>query len=123
MKEILIRLLVAAFLTFAALALSAPARGQQATPKTNSAGQSVVFQNATPAASAGDDQTQDALVFTGQIEPEKGTLVLIDPVARITYQLDDQTRARRFVGKQVRVTGRLEMKSNTIRVDIINPLR
>lgn len=122
MKEILIRLLVAAFLTFAALALSAPARGQQAAPKTNSASQSVVLQNATPA-SAGDDQTQEALVFTGQIEPEKGTLVLIDPVARITYQLDDQTRARRFVGKQVRVTGKLEMKSNTIRVDMIDPLR
>lgn len=137
MKEILIRLLLAALLTLAAFALSSSARAEQAAAQQDSTSRSEVSRDPqTPAAapvdqndaraaasSSGDDQTQNALVFTGQIEQEKGALVLIDPVAKVTYQLNDQMRAKRFVGKQVRVIGKLEMKSNTIHVDTINPAR
>jgi hypothetical protein len=37
------------------------------------------------------------------------------------YQLDDQTQASKFKGKDVKVTGQLDQASNTIRVQSIEP--
>jgi hypothetical protein len=65
------------------------------------------------------DQTQDELAFTGRIEQEKGSLLLKDPVTKLNYQLDDQGIAKKFIGKQVKVKGKLEMKTNTIQVSTI----
>lgn len=65
------------------------------------------------------DQTQDELTFTGRIQKEKGALVLKDRVTKLTYQLDDQPRARKFIGRLVKVTGKLEMNSNTIQISRI----
>jgi hypothetical protein len=131
MRIFLFRLLVAAALTLAAFALSEPAHGQQAdedsTP-TNSKPQgraprtpapSTPQSAASSAAPSSGDQTQDELAFTGHIEQEKGTLVLKDPVTKLTYQLDDQPRARKFIARQVKVIGKLQMKSNTIQVSRI----
>ena len=131
MKNILFRLLVAAALTLAALALSSSTHGQQtdedASP-TNSGPQGKTPQAAvrpdmqSPASNAqpsAGDQTQDELAFTGRIQEEKGVLVLKDRVSKLTYQLDDQPRARKFIGRQVRVTGKLEMNSNTIQISRI----
>ncbi len=53
---------------------------------------------------------------------EQGQLVLKDPVTKMSYQLNDQARAKPYVGKQVKVTGKLEMKSNTIYIEGIEPL-
>jgi hypothetical protein len=131
MKDILFRLLVAAALTLAALALSSSAHGQQAdedTTPTNSRPQghaqqsppSSETQSPPPSAQTPPgDQTQDELAFTGRIEPEKGALVLKDPITQLSYQLDDQTRARKFIGKQVKIKGKLEMKSNRIQINSI----
>jgi hypothetical protein len=131
MKDILFRLLVAAALTLAAFALSSSAHGQQAdedTTPTNSRPQGHAQQSSpapetqsppSRAQTPPDDQTQDELAFTGRIEPEKGTLVLKDPITQLSYQLDDQTRARKFIGKQVKIKGKLEMKSNTIQINSI----
>lgn len=131
MKDILFRLLVAAALTLAAFALSSSAHGQQAdedaTP-TNSGPQGKAQQTSpssetlTPSSSARSspaDQTQDELAFTGRIEEEKRILILKDPITRLSYQLDDQPRAKKFNGKQVKVRGKLDMKSNTIQVSNI----
>src|SRR3974390_2900026 len=109
MRNILFRLLVAAALTLAAFALSSPAHGQQAdedsTP-TNSKPQGRAPRSPAPstpppaashAAPSSGVQTQDELAFTEHIEQEKGTLVLKDPVTKLTYQLDDQPKARKFV--------------------------
>lgn len=134
MKEILIRLLVAAFITFAAFALSSSARGQQPKhidqePQQQSASAHSQLPPETEASAvtevlSGDaDQTQDALFFTGQIAQAKGSLVLMDLITRITYQLDDQERAKPFAGRQVRVVGKLEMRSNTILVETISVRR
>jgi hypothetical protein len=49
--------------------------------------------------------------------------VLNDPVTKMDYQLDDQAKAKPYIGKQVKVTGKLEMNSNTIHVDSIEPLQ
>ncbi len=43
-----------------------------------------------------------------------------DPVTKMSYQLDDQSKAKPYIGKQV--IGKLEMKSNTIHIDSIEPL-
>jgi hypothetical protein len=126
MKDILFRLLVAAALTLAALALSSSAQGQQAdedaTP-TNSRPQGKAQQSSpptetqtSPSVPSGGNQTQDELAFTGRIEQDKGTLILKDPITKLSYQLDDQARARKFIGKQVKIKGKLEMRSNTIEV-------
>ena len=131
MKNILFRLRVAAALTLAALALSSSAHGQQAdedaTPTTSGSQAKIppspvrpqirsLAWNAHPSAG---DQTQDELAFTGRIAEENGALVLKDPVTKLTYRLDDQFRARKFRGRQVKVTGKLEMKSNTIQISRI----
>ena len=131
MKNILFRLLVAAALTLAAFALASPAHGQQAdedsTPSNSkpqardqqSPARSTTQSPPASAAPSSGDRTQDELVFTGRVKEERGTLVLKDPVTKLTYQLDDQSRARKFLGKQVKVVGKLEMNSNTIQVSLI----
>jgi Protein of unknown function (DUF5818) len=73
-------------------------------------------------ASSDDAQTQDAKVFSGRIVQENGQLVLKDTVANVSYNLDDQAKAKRYTGKQVKVTGQLELNSNTIHVDSIELL-
>lgn len=134
MREILFRLLMAAALTLAAVALSSPAHGQQTnedpTPTSSSRRQqpsqpqlqSIASAQSPNAAYATDDQTEDELGFTGRIEEEAGALVLKDPITKLSYQLSDFAKAKKFVGKQVRVKGKLAMKSNTIQINTIAPL-
>jgi len=124
MKDIFLRLLMAAVLTLAALAVSST-HGPQADEDATS-GKSTV-QEKIPAfgiqapsrTSPRADQTEDELTFNGHIEHENGVLVLKDPATNLTYKLDDQARAAKYVGKHVKVLGRLDMKSNTIQVSNI----
>jgi len=133
-KNLLIRFMLAAALTLVAFARVSSAQAQQAdedrapaTPRqqqpaeTKSPGQPQV-----PApsgyANTNDAQTRQALAFTGRIANEKGKLVLKDPVTKMSYQLNDQSKAKPYVGKQVKVVGKLEMKSNTIHIDTIEPI-
>lgn len=120
MKEILIRLLVAACLTLAAFALSSSARGLQTySPADATHSNPKALQTAALTSSSNEDETQEAFAFTGQVAQTKRVLVLMDPITKIAYQLDDQVRARRYIGRQVKVIGRLDLKSNTIRIDTI----
>jgi hypothetical protein len=50
-------------------------------------------------------------------------LVLYDSGNRITYELDDQAKARPFAGQQVQVTGTLDSFANTIHVNRITPVQ
>ena len=75
--------------------------------------------NETP---SNDMKSQDAKSFTGQVAKEKGKLVLRDPVTKMSYKLDDQDKAASYVGKQVKVTGKLDMNTNTIQVESIEPI-
>jgi hypothetical protein len=128
-KNFLIRILLAAALTLVTFGLASSAQAQQAdedpvpaspqqpqptTPKSPPQQQS--------SAPSSDDQTQQALAFTGRVTSEQGRLVLNDPVTKMRYQLDDQTKAKPYVGRQVKVIGKLEMKSNTIHIDSIEPV-
>jgi hypothetical protein len=129
MRDFLTRLLLAVAITLVAFALVSPANAQTADDARSPAAtaQQPVEQQSpkrpdasTP--SSGDTQTQDALAFTGQVTKEKGQIVLHDPVTKTSYQFDDQSKAKPYLGKQVKVTGKLEMNSNTIQVERIEPL-
>ena len=51
-----------------------------------------------------------------------GKYVLYDAASKKVYKLDDQTQAKQYVGKSVKVSGKLDMNSNTIQVNSIEPL-
>lgn len=131
MKTFFVRLSLAAVLTLIAVAIaSSTARAQQADEdpapasphqrQPTPAPQSPQQPNAAPSSDA--TQTQAALAFTGRVMSERGKLVLQDPVTKMTYQFDDPSKAKPYVGKEVKVTGRLEMNTNTIHIDRIAPL-
>jgi predicted RNA-binding protein len=71
---------------------------------------------------SGETTTEEAKTFNGRIVKENGEVILKDPVTKVTYKLDDSTKARQYMGKQVKVTGKLDMNSNTIRVESIEPM-
>jgi hypothetical protein len=142
-KEIVKRLMLAAAITLVAFALASlghaqqadedpapatrpqqkPQAGPQSSEKQAASGPA---QQNSPAnqsnAEANDDQTQDALAFTGRIMEQNGELVLNDPVTKVSYQLDDPSKAKPYIGKQVRIIGKLGMKKNTIHIDSIEPV-
>lgn len=143
MKEIMKRLFLAVAITLVAFALAslghaqqadedpAPASRQQQKPEAvpqpgGKPATSPVQQN-SPANKSGadtidDETTQDALVFTGRIVEQHGELVLDDPVTRVSYQLDDRSKAKPYIGEQVKIIGKLGMKKNTIHIDSIEPV-
>lgn len=65
--------------------------------------------------------THEAKTFSGTITKENGELVLKDPVTKVSYKLSDQKKAKQYSRKAVKVTGKLEINSNTIQVDRIEP--
>jgi len=142
MKEIVKRLMLAVAITLVAFALAslghaqqadedpAPATKPQQKPQSvpqssgkqatsNSAQQNSVNKSS---AEANDDQTQDALTFTRRIVEQHRELVLNDPVTKLNYHLDDPSKAKPYIGKQVKIFGKLGMKKNTIHIDSIEPV-
>ena len=105
MKKFLLRFAFAAILTLAAVVGGWSARGQQ--------------QDEGQIPASGEATTQEDKSFSGNIVRENGKLVLKDPVTKVVYKLDDPAKAKQYVGKRVKVTGKLEMNSNTIRVESI----
>jgi uncharacterized protein DUF5818 len=128
MKNFLIRILLALAFVLVAFVLASPAQAQQAdedpttgTPRQQQPTSKSQSQEAPAPPSAGD-QTQESLAFTGRVTEEQGHLVLKDPVTKLNYQFDDPSKAKPYLGKQVKVVGKLELKSNTIHIDSIEPL-
>lgn len=69
------------------------------------------------------DQTQkdSQQTTTGKIaKSDDGKYVLVDSAGTM-YQLDDQSTAKKFAGKAVRVSGTVDTSSNTIHVTDIKP--
>lgn len=64
------------------------------------------------------DQT-DLRTFAGKISKSGGKYVLEDPSSNTSFTLDDQKTAKKYDGKSVVVTGRLDTSSNTIHVQKI----
>jgi hypothetical protein len=57
--------------------------------------------------------------FTGTVVKAGGKYVL--KTSDMNYQLDDQQKAKRFVGQQVQVSGNLDTNTSTIHVSDISP--
>ena len=138
MKQILTRLALAAAITLAAFAITSHAQqsGNQqpdedrtpvsprqqpppATPKAPTQTETPNPPERSAGAQTNDEQTQEALAFTGRVEESNGNLVLHDPVTKMSYRLDDPSKVRSYVGKQVKIVGKLAMRSNTIHVDSV----
>jgi len=62
---------------------------------------------------------EKAKVFTGTIMKKGDNFVLNDAANKTTYMLDDAEKASQFEGKKVRVTGTVDVASNTIHVETI----
>jgi hypothetical protein len=99
-----------------------PAQTPSSTPPEPGAGTATdpaatAQQNEPQMPSAGADaKTQDAQAFTGKIVKQSGRIVLMDPVTKTTYRIDDASKVKVYMGKEVKVTGTLDMDSNTIHV-------
>jgi hypothetical protein len=99
-----------------------PAQTPSATPQEPAAGTATdpaagAQQNEPQMPAAGADaKTQDARAFTGKIVRQNGRIVLMDPVTKTTYRIDDASKVKVYMGKEVKVTGTLDMSSNTIHV-------
>lgn len=73
----------------------------------------------TPTRQQDSTQKQPAAQsFSGTIM-KSGDNYVLKTSDNTTYQLDDQTRAKQFEGKQVQVTGSLDSSNNTIKVQDI----
>jgi Protein of unknown function (DUF5818) len=88
------------------------------------AGGMLIAQNDPQAQQApSQDQTQKdpQQTTSGKItKSDDGKYVLVDS-AGTTYQLDDQSAAKKFDGKAVKVSGTVDTSSNTIHVTEIKP--
>jgi uncharacterized protein DUF5818 len=135
MRKFLVHFSLATAVTLLTLALAPPLRAQpaerDAAPATSPQAAPLVLQdqlqndqqqNEAQMPASGDTTTHEAHAFTGRIVKEKGELVLKDPVTKVIYKLDDPAKAKQYMGKQVKVTGKLDMNSNTIQVDGIEPV-
>jgi uncharacterized protein YdeI (BOF family) len=127
MKQFLMRLLMASAVTLVAVVVAPPVHAQQAYQDSAP----TAPQRADPAAvpsqhanegqmpASGEATTEEAKSFTGRIVKQNGDMVLEDTVTKVTYRLDDAAKAKQYAGKRVKVTGKLDMDSNTIRVQSI----
>jgi uncharacterized protein YdeI (BOF family) len=110
MNNIRLRLGALLLTSVGMLALSAHAIQQ---PATHDSQQPVAAQQQN------DMQAQEAKPFNGTIVKEQGKFVLRDSATKISYQLDDQEKAKQFEGKQVKVTGKLDAATKLIHVENI----
>ncbi|MBI3476300.1 MAG: hypothetical protein HY010_11245 [Acidobacteria bacterium] len=73
-----------------------------------------------PSTAAPSGNPSDAQrAFVGSIRSKSGKFVL--HTGGTDYELDDQAQAKKFDGKDVKVTGQLDSSSNTIHVQSIDP--
>jgi hypothetical protein len=119
MKQILVRLIFATTIVLLACALNPPTHAQQ-----SDQGPVAKHQNEAQMPASGQATTEEAKAFTGRVVKENGEVVLKDLVTKdlvtkVIYKLDDATKAKPYLGKNVKVTGKLDLDSNTIRVESI----
>jgi hypothetical protein len=85
-----------------------PTADQQGAPQPNTPDQD----------SSGSMQSSQASTFTGTVVKAGGKYVL--KTSDMNYQLDDQQKAKKFVGQQVKVSGTLDSNTSTIHVSDIS---
>ena len=93
---------------------TAPERTNPAVPQAQ--------QNDAQMPASGEATTREAKVFTGRIVKEDGQIILKETVTKVSYKLDDTAKAKQYLGKQVKATGKLDLNTNTIQLERIEPL-
>lgn len=129
MKRILQRFSLAAAVALLTASLGVPMHAQQAdqdpsptAPDKANPAVPQAQQNEAQMPASGEATTREPKTFTGRIVKEDGQIVLKDPVTKVSYKLDDESKARQYLGKQVKVTGKLNLNSNTIELGHIEPV-
>jgi hypothetical protein len=84
-----------------------------------SADQQGAQQPSSPDQDSSSMPTNQSSSFTGTVVKAGGKYVL--KTSDANYQLDDQQKAKKFVGQQVKVSGTLDSSTSTIRVSDISP--
>lgn len=74
-----------------------------------------------PSMDASQSSSAQANAFTGTVVKEGDKYVLQS--SGLSYQLDDQAKAKKFEGQQVKVNGDLDKSTKTIRVSDIAPAK
>lgn len=77
-------------------------------------------QPGTPSQDSSTMQADQGTSFTGLIVKANGKYIL--NVNATSYQLDDQDKAKQFVGQNVKVSGTLDSSTSTIHVADISPM-
>jgi len=72
--------------------------------------------NQQPASGQDGMQKQNATQMFAGIVMKSGEKYVLRTADNVTYQLDDQARAKKYEGKEVQVTGSLDESSGTIHV-------
>jgi hypothetical protein len=112
MKRFLQRLSMAAAITFIVMLVPSRTYSSQVQSAVQSANDGQI-----PA--SGHITTQDAKPYSGRVVTENGETMLQDPVSKVEYKLSDAAKAKPYMGKLVKVTGKLDANSNTILMERI----
>jgi hypothetical protein len=124
MKRVLEQLSLAAAAALLIMIVGMPVHAQDPSPNAPAKANPSVpqaQQNEAQMPASGEATTRDAKTFTGRIVKENGQIVLKDPVTKVTYKLDDSAKAKQYLGKQVKATGKLDMNTNTIQLERVEP--
>ena len=117
LRAALLEVLPAAVMMVALGLIWQPAIAQNTTPNNDAAAaQQQPAQQPDSPGSASETKT-----FTGKIVKDGDKLVLTDADGKMTYQLDDQQKAKAFLNKSVKVTGILDASTGQIKVIAIEP--
>lgn len=80
----------------------------------------------TPATAAAaltqQESPSQAKVFSGTIIKNGNGYVLSDAANKLSFSLDDSEKASHYEGKKVKVTGTVDVASNTIHVETIQEI-
>jgi hypothetical protein len=69
--------------------------------------------------SQGNMQQPAAKAFIGTIVKDGNKLMLKDTSSNVSYKVDDDSKVKDYVGKQVKITGTLDSSTNVIHVDSV----
>jgi|SRR5579864_1661816 len=77
---------------------------------------------ASTAAAMQQQSKQKSKIFSGTIIKNGDTFLLSDAANKLSYVLDDTEKASQYEGKKVKVTGTVDVASNTIHVETIQEI-
>ena len=76
----------------------------------------------SPPAPLRQQSKQATKIFSGTIVKNGDRFVLSDAANKLSYLLDDAEKASQYEGKKVKVTGTVDVASNTIHVESIQEI-